>query len=266
MTLTELRHPRRRHPLPDQPGERPATARAGRGHRPRAARPDHLRPPAAGQPRRSPTAGNIRALTLTYYDGPAFEGMPSGQLGDWGLRTRVERLSLTPEILTAAYPATHRSRCLPTSAGHLRLDRRIPAGVPGPLPRWAATSTTPTRPTTWRAGTPSTNGSPTTSSRRPAAGDSSRHGVTRSATTPSSPTTPISSCPPSHRPGRPDPHRQLRLPGAAPRPGHRPQREPIGRAGTRRWACPPGLAEHRQAWREPRATPAPSPAPSSPTT
>ena len=55
--------------------------------------------------RRRHAAGTIRALTLTYYDGPAFDGLPSGQLGDWGLRTRVERLSLTPEILTAAYRA-----------------------------------------------------------------------------------------------------------------------------------------------------------------
>jgi RHS repeat-associated protein len=51
----------------------------------------------------TPTADNIRALTLTYYDGPAFSGLPNGQLGDWGLRTRVENLTLTPSILAAAY-------------------------------------------------------------------------------------------------------------------------------------------------------------------
>jgi hypothetical protein len=94
-----------------------------------------------------PAAGTIRSLTLTYYDGPAFEGMPSGQLGDWGLRTRVERLSLTPEIL------------LPTSG---RAPRRGPPNTRPrsgtPLPRWAATSTTTPRAHTWRAGTPRTNG------------------------------------------------------------------------------------------------------------
>jgi RHS repeat-associated protein len=51
----------------------------------------------------SPTPGNIRALTLTYYDGMPFEGLPTGQLGDWGLRSRVETLALTPAILAAAY-------------------------------------------------------------------------------------------------------------------------------------------------------------------
>lgn len=51
----------------------------------------------------APTAANIRALTVTYYDGPAFTGLPAGQLGDWGLRTRSEQLTLTAGILSAAY-------------------------------------------------------------------------------------------------------------------------------------------------------------------
>jgi RHS repeat-associated protein len=51
----------------------------------------------------APTAASVRALTLTYYDGPAFEGLPAGQLGDWGVATRVERLALTPGILAGAY-------------------------------------------------------------------------------------------------------------------------------------------------------------------
>jgi RHS repeat-associated protein len=51
----------------------------------------------------APTAGTVRELTLTYYDGPPFEGLPTGQLGDWGLVTRLERLALTPGILAAAY-------------------------------------------------------------------------------------------------------------------------------------------------------------------
>jgi RHS repeat-associated protein len=61
----------------------------------------------------APAAGTIRALTLTYYDGPAFQGLPSGQLGDWGLRTRVEHLSLTPAILTAAYQGGDTAAPLP---------------------------------------------------------------------------------------------------------------------------------------------------------
>jgi RHS repeat-associated protein len=60
-----------------------------------------------------PTAENIRALTLTYYDGPAFEGLPAGQLGDWGLRTRVENLALTPAILAEAYQGGDPSIPLP---------------------------------------------------------------------------------------------------------------------------------------------------------
>jgi RHS repeat-associated protein len=53
-------------------------------------------PPAA-------TVGTVRALTLSYYDGAAFTGLPSGQLGDWGLVSRVESLALTSGILAAAY-------------------------------------------------------------------------------------------------------------------------------------------------------------------
>lgn len=61
----------------------------------------------------TPAADNIRALTLTYYDGRGFEGLPAGQLGDWGLRTRVESLALTPDILAAAYKGGDPSTPLP---------------------------------------------------------------------------------------------------------------------------------------------------------
>jgi YD repeat-containing protein len=55
------------------------------------------------------TARNLRALTLTYYDGPpaagpgvppdALGGLPLGQIGDAGLPTRVETLAVTPDQL-----------------------------------------------------------------------------------------------------------------------------------------------------------------------
>jgi RHS repeat-associated protein len=61
----------------------------------------------------APSTDNVRALTLTYYDGPPFEGLPTGQLGDWGLRTRVETLALTPGILAAAYQGGDPSIPLP---------------------------------------------------------------------------------------------------------------------------------------------------------
>jgi RHS repeat-associated protein len=61
----------------------------------------------------TPTAENVRALSLTYYDGLAFDGLPTGQLGDWGLRARVETLALTPDILAAAYQGGDPSIPLP---------------------------------------------------------------------------------------------------------------------------------------------------------
>jgi RHS repeat-associated protein len=61
----------------------------------------------------APSADNIRSLTFTYYDGPAFNGLPAGQLGDWGLRTRTESLVLTPGILAAAWQAGDPSVPLP---------------------------------------------------------------------------------------------------------------------------------------------------------
>ena len=61
----------------------------------------------------TPTADNVRALTLTHYDGLAFDGLPTGQVGDWGLRTRVENLALTPGILAAAYQGGDTSIPLP---------------------------------------------------------------------------------------------------------------------------------------------------------
>lgn len=45
------------------------------------------------------TSGPLRALELTYFDGAAFVGLPNGQLGDHGLPTRTENLTLTPDLL-----------------------------------------------------------------------------------------------------------------------------------------------------------------------
>lgn len=43
--------------------------------------------------------GARRALELSYYDGPAFTGLPLGQLGEHGLHTRTESLTVTPDLL-----------------------------------------------------------------------------------------------------------------------------------------------------------------------
>lgn len=43
------------------------------------------------------------AESLNYFDGPAFEGLPFGSLGAWGVVVRSESLVLTEDLLTAAY-------------------------------------------------------------------------------------------------------------------------------------------------------------------
>ncbi|GJE45771.1 hypothetical protein AEGHOMDF_4971 [Methylobacterium soli] len=43
--------------------------------------------------------------SLTFYDGPAFTGLPLGQVGPYGAITRAESLVLTDDILDAAYGA-----------------------------------------------------------------------------------------------------------------------------------------------------------------
>lgn len=45
----------------------------------------------------------LYAETLNYYDGPAFDGLPFGSLGAWGVAIRSESLVLTEDLLTAAY-------------------------------------------------------------------------------------------------------------------------------------------------------------------
>lgn len=41
--------------------------------------------------------------TLNFYDGPAFQGLPFGEIGDFGALVRAESLVLTDEILQTAY-------------------------------------------------------------------------------------------------------------------------------------------------------------------
>jgi RHS repeat-associated protein len=45
----------------------------------------------------------LLAHTVQYYDGPAFQGLGFGELGDYGALTRSEVLLLTPDILKTAY-------------------------------------------------------------------------------------------------------------------------------------------------------------------
>jgi YD repeat-containing protein len=48
---------------------------------------------------------SIIGQTLNFYDGPAFVGLPYGQIGDYGVIVRVESLVLTDDILQKAYGA-----------------------------------------------------------------------------------------------------------------------------------------------------------------
>ncbi|MCI0698184.1 FG-GAP-like repeat-containing protein [candidate division KSB1 bacterium] len=45
----------------------------------------------------------ITGQTLNFYDGPAFQGLPFGQIGDYGALMRSESVVLTDDILQAAY-------------------------------------------------------------------------------------------------------------------------------------------------------------------
>lgn len=48
---------------------------------------------------------NLIAQNLVFYDGPAFEGLPFGQIGLYGLPSRNETLILTDDIIQQAYGA-----------------------------------------------------------------------------------------------------------------------------------------------------------------
>ncbi|QDG52176.1 hypothetical protein FIV42_15940 [Persicimonas caeni] len=47
----------------------------------------------------------IQAHAITYYDGPAFEGLAKGEIGAYGMPVRSESLVMTDAILAEAYPA-----------------------------------------------------------------------------------------------------------------------------------------------------------------
>ncbi|MFC6939741.1 SpvB/TcaC N-terminal domain-containing protein [Salinirubellus sp. GCM10025818] len=49
--------------------------------------------------------GNLVGQSVTFYDGPAFTGLPFGELGQFGAAVRTETLVLTDDVLADAYPA-----------------------------------------------------------------------------------------------------------------------------------------------------------------
>ncbi|MEU2614198.1 SpvB/TcaC N-terminal domain-containing protein [Micromonospora sp. NPDC007271] len=81
----------------------------------------------------TPESGALRGLELTWYDGPAFTGLPYGQLGRHGLPTRVEQLVLTPERLArVAAPV-------------------VPGGSSGTVPPYLAADGSPSTVVAWPA-------------------------------------------------------------------------------------------------------------------
>lgn len=60
--------------------------------------------------------------TLSFFDGPAFRGLPYGQLGDHGALVRTETLVLTPEILREAYRSGDRVLDPPEEPPYLAPD------------------------------------------------------------------------------------------------------------------------------------------------
>jgi RHS repeat-associated protein len=77
------------------------------------------------------TVGEVRALELTFYDGAAHIGLPFGELGAWGLASRVERLVLTPQVLAAACTPGDGSGLAAGPPVYLPLD-----GVPPAITGW----------------------------------------------------------------------------------------------------------------------------------
>ena len=83
----------------------------------------------ADRPRR------LFAETLMYYDGPAFQGLPFGQIGDFGVLVRSEVLVLDDASLTSAY-GSDRPPYLDEMTVALPADR-YPAGFVAQLPTHA---------------------------------------------------------------------------------------------------------------------------------
>lgn len=70
-------------------------------------------------------ARRIIGQALNFYDGPAFIGLPFGQLGDHGVLARTESLVLTEEILHEAYKSDGAVQTPPEMPPYL-----IPGGAP----------------------------------------------------------------------------------------------------------------------------------------
>jgi RHS repeat-associated protein len=75
------------------------------------------------------SARRLIGQTLNFYDGPAFEGLSFGQLGDHGALARTESLALTEEILRDAYKSGATAQTPPETPPYL---------APGESGAWTA--------------------------------------------------------------------------------------------------------------------------------
>ena len=76
-------------------------------------------------------AREIVGQAVSFYDGPAFQGLPFGQLGIYGALTRTDTLVLTEELLHEAYRSGERVLAPPEEPPYLTA-----AGVPGWTPEY----------------------------------------------------------------------------------------------------------------------------------
>ena len=80
--------------------------------------------------------GQLRALELSYYDGPAFTGLAVGLLGDHGLLVRTEHLVITPDLLNEiSQPA-------------------VPGGTTSAIPPYLSPDGSPPTAASWTSGYP----------------------------------------------------------------------------------------------------------------
>jgi RHS repeat-associated protein len=62
--------------------------------------------------------------TLSFYDGPAFQGLPLGEIGDHGALVRTEKLILTSAVLHDAYRSGDITRAIPEEPPYLTPSNR----------------------------------------------------------------------------------------------------------------------------------------------
>jgi RHS repeat-associated protein len=74
-------------------------------------------------------ARRVIGQTLNFYDGPAFQGLSFGRLGEHGVLSRTESLVLTPEILKDAYRSGDTAQAPPELPPYL---------APNGTPAWTA--------------------------------------------------------------------------------------------------------------------------------